>query len=403
MEQISKEKKLDIAERIITAFQKNRNAGYIAFRSLDHLDLDTKAYIMYRVSCFDERLPEDLRQSLFEETGTLFERHRKRIKRNLPVKKLLEMFRDKKSGMVGAAASQLKERFLHLEYKDQIKVMDLFLDCSVSYREWWYRTLRMWREPRYDETLVAHWRKYADMDCLYTIIDVLPGIVAKDLYPEFRNSMTRRESRLFLERFGMEPWAEIDKEWVRSLSSHTYYYIKGMSYTHSPLPASECAELFYEYLQEGFSEYSEDELWELNEVFEDEYRNTPPLCYHFNGIKLPSYGCGTQYVEAFLKLFAKMGHYDLVTGICSWGDSVNRLLPYVDAENASDKEKKKISRERFLTYIRLLRENMPNNFEGIADYPACDLDTVIDEYEFVRLQSDPVMSILTGKLDLTPF
>lgn len=406
MEKYNDEKIIYVSDQIIEVFLKNRTAGYIAFRSLDHLDLQTRATIMYRVSCFNERLPEDLRNKLFEETGNIFERHRKRIEKNLPVKKLIEMFKDKRSGMVAAAASQLKERFLHLDHKDQVKVMDLFLDCSVSYRKWCYRTLMVWCEPRYDATLVKHWHRYKDHDCLAAIIHTQPSDTVRKLYPEFRLSMNRREEWILLERFGMEPWVEIDKEWIKASSSHVYYYIRSMSRTHLSLSADECAAVLYDCLHEAFSPDSLDKLWELNRRFEDENHNTPPLCYQFDEIRLPLTNNRTICVSAFLKLFAKMGHYNLITGICSWGESVNRLLPFptpIDECEILGEEDLNMCKDRFQNYIRLLRENMPRNFEGISDTSDCNIDAIANEFEFKRLQSNPVVSTLIDKLDLAPF
>lgn len=405
MKQLSKEKILDTAEQIIKAFQKNKSAGYIALSSLDHLDRDTKAYIRYRISCFDERLPEDLRNYIFERTGRLFVPHRKRIEKNLPVKKLIELFNDKKSGMVGAAATQLKERFLYLEYKDQIKVMNLFLASSVSYREWCYRTLIAWREPKYDETLLDHWHKYADNDCLYTIIAILPESAVKEIYLQTRPYL-HKYYRLLLERFGTEPWVDIDKDYLKEHSSHLYYYIKTMSNTHMQLSASECAKLFYNYLRDSFSPCSTEDLWELNKRFVDSNNNTPPLCYHLEEIRLESPNKRSFCVSEFLELFARMGHYDLVTGICSWGESMNRNLPRVDTVKDDDTDSgsnRAICKERFLTYVRLLWMNMPKDFDGIFDTPACDIDTVASELESEDLLSDPAISLLTERLDLVPF
>lgn len=406
MEKISEEKLTDIIEQIINAFLKNNTAGSIALHSIDYLDFGSRLYILSAIPFLGKELPDDQIQMVIHETGRLIQPHREKFEKNIPVKKLIETFTDKRSGMVGAAAKQLKERFMHLDYNDQKKVMSLFLDCSVSYRVWCYKTLKVWREPKYDKTLVAHWRKYHDKDCLDTIIEVLPGDVIKELYPEIRTLLNNYKYSLLLRRFGMEPWVEIDKQRLKKSSPHVYYYIRTMSFTHSPLSASECAELFYDYLQEAFSPLSEEELWKLNEMYEDENHNMPPLCYSFDGINLTSPNFSRLNVGDFLKLFAKMGHYDLVTGMCSWGESINRLLPYVTPinDNETDVEaRKNLCKDRFLTYIRLLREYMPKNFEGISDTPPCDLSTIIKELEFERLQSNPAMSILSDGLDLAPF
>lgn len=92
--------------------------------------------------------------------------------------------------------------------------------------------------------------------------------------------------------------------------------------------------------------------------------------------------------------------------MCSWGESVNSLLPLhtpIDECEILREEDLSLCKKRFLTYICQLRENMPRNFEGISDTPACNIETVANEIEFNRLHSDPIMSTLIDKLDLAPF
>lgn len=400
MNTINKETVIKVSEEITKTFDKNRTAGYIVFRSLEYLDEETSLYVRCRVAGMDTRLPEDLCEALYAEIGDPFKTKRKSIEKNLPVKKLIEMFSDRKSGMVLAAVRQLKDRYLYLEYKDQIRVMDLFLDCSVSYRAWCYRTLSIWREPKYDETLIAHWRKYRDHNCLHAILKKLPSHKIKELYPDIRSCLNRSEYLVLLERFGKEEWVEIDKERVKDSSSHVYYYLNTMSKTRVQLPVFECAELFYEYLQEEFSDDEQEELYLLNSRSYVR-KSISQICFHFEEIRLRLPHHSTVTIGDFLKIFAQMGYYDLLTGICIWAESLSDRLPRplpTDDLETKRKTLRKICKDRFLGYIRRLQGNMPYKFDSVYG----DTETVIADYEFRKLKSNPAASDLIDRLGLIP-
>lgn len=385
------DKILEIIERIILAYQKSKAAGEIAISPLYYIDTETRSSIMHKLAS-DVRLPFAIRKSLNDRIGRQFQKHLPSIDKNMPVKQLIQWCCDKKSGKVSIAVRQLKERFLHLDYKDQKWVITVFLDKSVSYRKWCYKTLRQWREPLFDDTLVSHWHQYHDDACLDTIVEVLPAEKVKSLFPVIRIHLNNYKYCKLIKRFGKENWLVVDKAWLLETSSHILYYLQAMSYYWEPLSEAECRTILYDYLQDEFSSYNEYELWEMNERYEDENHNTPPMSFHFDEIRLESPNNNILIIGEFLKLFARMGHYELIVDMISWGYSINRLLPtYNDSviADTDDKPIKEACKKRFLNYIQLLRTNMPMNFEGIDDYSSCEINSVIDECE-VRLKENSI-------------
>lgn len=130
-------------------------------------DERTKEYID------DSFMFQNLQRWLLQEMP-MEERQKKEPVRNQPVRVLLDWFAKVKGKRV-EAVRQLKKRFLYLDYEDQIKVMDLFIEGSKSYRMWCYDTLTKWREPRYDDRLIALWQEHKERQCAWTIVSQLPA------------------------------------------------------------------------------------------------------------------------------------------------------------------------------------------------------------------------------------
>lgn len=400
------EKTKEISNQIVEAYLRNRTAGDIAINSLDKYDDLIKEGILVGIYQ-DKRLPEEIRTSLYDRITKVYPTHRVPFDKNLPVCQLLKYCNDKKSGKIAIAVKQLKERFMHLEYNEQIMVMKAFMSKTVSYRKWCYNILLKWREPLFDDTLIEHWKKYEDYDCLVTITEKLSSEKIKAIYPLIRQRHDIYIYSRLLQRFGHEEWIDIDKELLKKKSHHPFYYVLTMSKTRQTISKEECLELLYYLLQDDFSPDYIEELWKNNEQYEDEYGYRPPLCYRFEGIKLKMPNNSILPIHSFLKVFAQMGYYDLVASLMNWGDSVNQHLQAIELPDESNEEEvRAICKERFKEYITLLRNEMPLEFMGINEFPDYDISSIKHSHDTIGIKSDPIVQELTNALDLeilTPF
>ena len=65
----------------------------------------------------------------------------RKIKRNTPIAQLIKDFSNKKSGKVSESRIEIKRRFEFLDWKDQKKIMQIFLESGKVDREWAYSEL----------------------------------------------------------------------------------------------------------------------------------------------------------------------------------------------------------------------------------------------------------------------
>lgn len=148
------------------------------FRQLPQSEI---LYLKIRLSAMSDAELSSLRESgLFSAVGVIVksiieERHRKssymeqleaeRLWRNEPVRELLALYTNKKSGKVVYARNKLQKRYLSLSYDEQLLVMRTMLKGGKTDREWCYNTLRKrWTDEIKDE-LMAVWREYKEERC----------------------------------------------------------------------------------------------------------------------------------------------------------------------------------------------------------------------------------------------
>ena len=100
-------------------------------------------------------------------------RNQKR-KRNTPVKTLIRNYVNKKSGKVAVSRDEIKWRFDHLDWNDQKKIMNAFLDSGMSDREWAYgKVLDYWDES-FEPKVKELWETYHEYKCSWSVIRYFP-------------------------------------------------------------------------------------------------------------------------------------------------------------------------------------------------------------------------------------
>ena len=94
--------------------------------------------------------------------------------KNEPIATQIKNFQNKRSGKVTEARKDILHRFACLDWKDQKRILDLFLDSGKSDREWAYtKLLRIW-DDSFTEKIKMLWNKYHEDKCSWVIIRHLP-------------------------------------------------------------------------------------------------------------------------------------------------------------------------------------------------------------------------------------
>ena len=100
-------------------------------------------------------------------------RHGKR-KRNTPIATLIRNYINKKSGKVSESREEIQWRFNWLDWKDQKKILNAFLESGKSDREWAYgKVLDFWDDsflPKVKEL----WETYHEYKCSWSVIRYFP-------------------------------------------------------------------------------------------------------------------------------------------------------------------------------------------------------------------------------------
>ncbi len=94
--------------------------------------------------------------------------------KNRPVKALINEFSNKNSGKVSLARYEIKHRFDYLDWKDQKKIIPLFLNSCASDRKWIYpKLLNLWDES-FANDIVSNWEKHHEERCSWIVVRYLP-------------------------------------------------------------------------------------------------------------------------------------------------------------------------------------------------------------------------------------
>ncbi len=130
-------------------------------------------------------------------------------KRNQPIATLIKQFIDKKSGKVSVARTEIKRRFLYLDWKDQKKIVMAFLDSTMTDRQWMYvRLLDLWDES-FESKVIQLWEEYHEERCAWVVIRHLPKEYVLSQLDFFRG---KRDYYFVCRRFYDEPDFLIDPE-----------------------------------------------------------------------------------------------------------------------------------------------------------------------------------------------
>lgn len=359
--------------RFLHLFQMDRDLGLNAIMSVDNIEL-----------------LEQIRDALgnLEQCTVLIKDRIKYLKKckaamvhNEPIEQLLAKLEDDKVDK--DAIRQIKARFIGLDYKHQVYVMEKLLGKSASYRKWCYMMLLNWREPMFDDTLLDLWKKYREPGCRRDIVRLLPENKVRLIVDDLVDGIKRRDYFTLIRRFGMYEWFKINKDMFSQMcgvpdqvsSSKygtqygeirvNYFYLWGMSLCHEGLPKSDCGKILYQFLKSSL------ELILTNEnikAIQKDYLMRIMWGRDFCSLMDLQIGTNPSLKDHLTCLF-RMGYYDMVEGIVSWVHLPNKYI--FDLLNSeSGKGRVLLDTDEYLSeYCQKALDTLPINFEGIEDTP----------------------------------
>ncbi len=130
------------------------------------------------------------------------------IPHNKPIATVIRNYMDKKSGKVTESRDEIRRRFYGLDWKDQKKIMNAFLDAGVSDRQWAYsRLLDLW-DASFETKTRKLWEEHQEERCAWVIIRHFPLAYIREHMDELGDG---RNYYFICRRMATETDFEIDR------------------------------------------------------------------------------------------------------------------------------------------------------------------------------------------------
>ena len=95
-------------------------------------------------------------------------------KRNTSVATLIRNYQNKKSGKVTASKKEIQDRFKHLDWKDQKKILMDYLQSGKTDRAWASRQLTNYWDPCFEPIVKELWENLREECLTWSIIRFFP-------------------------------------------------------------------------------------------------------------------------------------------------------------------------------------------------------------------------------------
>jgi hypothetical protein len=166
----------------------------------------------------------------------------KTISRNNPIATVIKNYMNKKSGKVTDARNEIQRRFLGLDWKDQKKIMAVFLDSGVSDRNWAYsRLLDLW-DASFEAQVQTLWDTYHEEKCAWVIIRHFPKEYLKEHIDQFHEG---RDYYFICRRLAEDSNFVIDKGKLSKTD-----YLMALSHADRHIDDAEATDTLYEIVRD---------------------------------------------------------------------------------------------------------------------------------------------------------
>ena len=98
----------------------------------------------------------------------------KERKRNTPIATLIRNYVNKKSGLVTDSREEIQRRFDYLDWKDQKKILSVFLDSGKTDRQWAYSKVLDYWDKSFEPKIKELWEHLHEDKCSWVVIRHFP-------------------------------------------------------------------------------------------------------------------------------------------------------------------------------------------------------------------------------------
>ena len=161
----------------------------------------------------------------------------KQIPKNRPIATLVKWYADKKSGKVSDSRKEIQKRFDYLDWKDQKRILLLFLQAGKSDRIWAYSKIyRQW-DDCFLEPMKTLWEEHHEDTCAWSVIEHFPieYVMANATELEETNGYYH-----LCQRLASNPSYVIDKTKL-----HDKEYLLVMLNSHREVTEEEAKDIFF--------------------------------------------------------------------------------------------------------------------------------------------------------------
>ena len=149
-------------------------------------------------------------------------------RRNTPIATLIKNYLDKKSGKVADSRREIQQRFDHLDWKDQKKLIMAFLDSGKTDRQWIYTKLFLNWDKSFESKVREVWETYHEPQCAWSVIRFFPVAYVKENIESFTG---HRDYYFVCLRLAEDPTFVIDRSKLRTIDYLSVLYHSGRGLT----------------------------------------------------------------------------------------------------------------------------------------------------------------------------
>lgn len=235
-------------------------------------------------------------------------------KRNAPIATLIKNYVNKKSGKVSVSREEIKWRFNHLDWKDQKKILNAFLDSGMSDREWAYTKLLDYWDESFAPKVKELWDTCHEYRCSWLVIRYFPLDYITTHMDEFADE---RDYYFISLRLAMDKSYVIDRSKLSNID-----YLALLYHTNRDISASEALDTLYRVVHDCC--IKDTFLTRLERLGEGKYRDViTPL--NFREVNLAFY-----YV-------VKLQQYETAWLFKQWNEKLEEIIYNCPEFKAIDK------------------------------------------------------------------
>ena len=161
------------------------------------------------------------------------------IKRNTPIARLIKDFRNKRSKKVVESRKEIQRRFAYLDWRDQKKILTVFLDSCKTDWQWACGKLLYCWDDCFTHKLKELWELSHDINCSWTIIRHFPI----DYILDHEADLDMGRNYYFICKRLANEGITIPIE--RSRFTMSLDYLSALSLMKQPIPEEEATDMLY--------------------------------------------------------------------------------------------------------------------------------------------------------------